>query len=388
MNLEMSTIKFSEIRRFTCFSHGIEDKLPCPWPGCKNGSSDDNLELVFPSLDHTGRGLRFKRHEWHDTAGEPYYSWRYYDETANRFDATKTVWSEYRRRKKASEDEQSDLIYHYTSLEGLIGIVQEDCLWLTDYSYLNDPKELVYGSDLIETAIKEMIPHASCDESKDILESWQENISDWIELRESSPIRVCLASFSSLGDDLSQWRSYGMISIGFCPQKLKYHANGAILNEVIYDRPKQLKLAKLYLHHILSSCLEGLKHSNEPGVLSSMYKDIEILVELMAFVKHSSYTSEREVRLIYAENINMASFFPDGKKSKKFRVSGERIIPYMHSTELASSDLEKARLKSAIKEVVIGPSIDPLVYRGIRDLLSEHDLSDVHIKNSTIPYRT
>ena len=118
-----------------------------------------------------------------------------------------------------------------------------------------------------------------------------------------------------------------------------------------------------------------------------MYKDIEILVELMAFVKHSSYTSEREVRLMYAENINMASFLPDGKKSKKFRVSGERIIPYMHSTELASSDLDKARLKSAIKEVVIGPSIDPLVYRGIRDLLSEHDLSDVHIKNSTIPYR-
>lgn len=388
MNLEMSTIKFSEITRFTCFSHGIEDKLPCPWPGCKNGSNDDNLELVFPSPDYAGQGLRFKRHEWHDTAGEPYYSWRCNDEIANLFDAAKTVWSEYRRRKKAYEDEQSGLIYHYTSLEGLIGIVQEDCLWLTDYSYLNDPKELAYGSNLIETAIKELIPHASCDVSKDILVSWQENILDWIELRESSKLRVCLASFSNLGDDLSQWRAYGMISIGFCPKELKDHSKGAVLNEVIYDRSKQLKLAKLYLHHILSSCLEGLKHSNEPGVLSSMYKDIEILVELMAFVKHSSYASESEVRLMYAEDINMASFFPDGKKSKKFRVSGGRIVPYMHSTELASYNLYKARLKSAIKEVVIGPSIDPLVYRGIRELLSEHNLSDVHVKKSTIPYRT
>jgi hypothetical protein len=258
---------------------------------------------------------------------------------------------------------------------------------LTDYSYLNDPKELAYGSDLIKTAIKELIPHASCDVSKDILESWQENILDWIELRESSQLRVCLASFSNLGDDLSQWRAYGMISIGFCPKELKDHSKGAVLNEVIYDRSNQLRLAKLYLHHILSSCLEGLKHSNEPGVLSSMYKNIEILVELMAFVKHSSYASESEVRLMYAEDINMASFFPDGKKSKKFRVSGGRIVPYMHSTELAGSNLYKARLKSAIKEVVIGPSIDPLVYRGIRELLSEHNLSDVHVEKSTIPYR-
>jgi hypothetical protein len=59
----------------------------------------------------------------------------------------------------------------------------------------------------------------------------------------------------------------------------------------------------------------------------------------------------------------------------------------MHSTELAGSNLYKARLKSAIKEVVIGPSIDPLVYRGIRELLSEHNLSDVHVEKSTIPYR-
>jgi hypothetical protein len=384
----MSTIKFSEIRRYICINHGIEDKLPCPWPGCENGSIDDNLELVSPIGDHAGPCIRFIRHEWHNAAEGSYYSWRNNDEMANYIDATKTVWSEYRRWKKADEYEQSGLIYHYTSLEGLIGIVQDDCLWLTDYSYLNDPKELVYGSDLIKTAIQEMMPSISCEQSKDILENWQENISDWIELREYSPIRVCLASFSSLADDLSQWRAYGMISIGFCPQELKYHANGAILNEVIYDEPEQLRFAKFYLCHILSSCLEGLKHSNEPGVISSIYKDVEILVELMAFVKHSSYTSEREVRLMYAENINMATFYLNGKKKKKFRVSGERIIPYMDSTQLAGPEFDRKRLKSAIKEVLIGPSSDPLAYRGIRELLNEHGLSNVKITNSAIPYRT
>ena len=128
----MSRIEFSATRRFTCFEHGIEDKLPCPWPGCENGSGDDNLELVYSSPDHAGSSLHLRRHEWHNSAGETYYSWRDNDEISNLIAASKTVWSEYRRGKKAHEDEQQGLIYHYTSLEGLIGIVQANCLWFND----------------------------------------------------------------------------------------------------------------------------------------------------------------------------------------------------------------------------------------------------------------
>lgn len=35
-------------------------------------------------------------------------------------------------------------IYHYTSLEGLKGIIEGNALWLTHYKFLNDPNELVY----------------------------------------------------------------------------------------------------------------------------------------------------------------------------------------------------------------------------------------------------
>lgn len=384
----MTRIEFSKTRRFTCVEHGIEDRLPCPWPGCENGCADDNLELVFSSQDHADMSLHWRRHQWRDSTNESYYSWRSNDEGFNQITASRTVWSEYRRRKNSTNHELPELLYHYTSQEGLIGIVQANCLWLTDYSYLNDPKELVHGSDLIVRAIQEMMPDVACATSKDILESWQENVLNWQELRESSPIRVCLASFSKLGDDLSQWRAYGRISIGFCPKELISHATGAILNEVVYSDEEQLWLAKLYLGHILSSLFEDLNHSAAPGVLSSMYKDVEMLVELMAYVKDASYVAEHEVRLMYTENTSLAAGFnPYGKKSKKFRVAGQKIVPYMVSTELADSDAEKRLIHSAIKEVVVGPGADPLVCRGVRELLGEYGLSHVRVRNSTIPYR-
>ena len=385
----MTKIEFSKTGRFTCFEHGIDDRLPCPWPGCANGCDKVDLELVSSSPDHANMSLR--RHKWRDSTNETYYSWRSNDEDFNQITASKTVWSEYRRRRKAINHELPELLYHYTSQEGLIGIVQANCLWLTDYSYLNDPKELDHGSDLIVRAIQEMMPDVACDtcdESRVILESWKENVLNWRELRESSPIRVCLASFSKLGDDLSQWRAYGGISIGFCAKELTSHATGAILNEVIYSDEEQLWLAKLYLGHILSTLLEDLKHSDSPGVLSSMYKDVEMLVELMAFVKDASYAAEHEVRLMYTENtILAAGFNPYGKKSKKFRVAGQKIVPYMVSTELADPDAEKRLIQSAIKEVVIGPGADPLVCRGVRELLGEYGMTDVLVRNSTIPYR-
>jgi hypothetical protein len=383
----MTRFEFTKNRRFICVDHGIDDKLPCPWPECDNGCADDEVELVFSSPDHADLSLHWRRHEWRDSTEETYYSWRSNDEGINQLMASGTVWSEYRRRMKASKDQMPQLIYHYTSQDGLIGIVQTNCLWLTDYSYLNDPKELIHGSDLIVKAIQELMPHASCATATDILESWQENVLNWKELRESSPLRVCLASFSRLGDDLSQWRAYGKISIGFCPLELATHATGAILNKVAYSDEEQLWLAKLYLSHILSSLLEDLKRSNVPGVLSTMYKDIEILVELMAYVKDASYAAEQEVRLLYTENTINAGFNPYGKKSKKFRVAGQRIVPYMISTELADSDAEKKPIKSAIKEVVIGPGADPLVCRGVRELLGEHGMSHVVVRDSTIPYR-
>ena len=48
--------------------------------------------------------------------------------------------------------EEYETLYHYTTLEGLTGILEHRCLWATHYRYLNDSSEALLMKDkLIET---------------------------------------------------------------------------------------------------------------------------------------------------------------------------------------------------------------------------------------------
>lgn len=58
-------------------------------------------------------------------------------------------------------NESEKILYHYTSLEGLMGIIESKSIWATNVLYLNDASELNYSLKLIEEEIdnlKEKIP--------------------------------------------------------------------------------------------------------------------------------------------------------------------------------------------------------------------------------------
>ena len=44
----------------------------------------------------------------------------------------------------AESRELPDTIYHYTNLNGFMGIVQNKCIWASDWQYMNDPAESHY----------------------------------------------------------------------------------------------------------------------------------------------------------------------------------------------------------------------------------------------------
>src|ERR1700719_1661803 len=52
------------------------------------------------------------------------------------------------RRKSDSRSEatvtESNLIYHYTSVDSLKGIVEGNCFWASDLNAVNDPAELIH----------------------------------------------------------------------------------------------------------------------------------------------------------------------------------------------------------------------------------------------------
>ena len=206
--------------------------LICPWPNCKNGISEDKFILdrsdVLPGSKKSTEV--HSRKVWTSLDGELYYSWESED-LPNWFGVENTIWAEARRKKLIKITEQ-ETIYHYTSLEGAIGIIESGCLWLSDYSYLNDSSELLHGVQLITEIIEEIQLSGKYKEADEVLESWKSGLKNIDK-------RICIASFSKDGDSLCQWRSYGDLALGFDAAYPIGIVPETALQPIIYDTNEQ-----------------------------------------------------------------------------------------------------------------------------------------------------
>ncbi len=109
-----------------------------------------------------------------------------------------------------------ELLYHYTTQEGLLGILEKDCIWATHYRYLNDASE----GQIVSKLLNDELTNRNCDECDEGVRSQGETIISEITSQD-----VYATSFSEEGNLLSQWRAYsgnsGGYSIGFSPNYLE-----------------------------------------------------------------------------------------------------------------------------------------------------------------------
>lgn len=358
-----------------CPEHGVYDVWPCPWPQCKNGISEDRFN-VEPLVEGKEPGS-YTRREWKSLSGEPYFTW---DEVKipNWFGVSKVVANEARRQGLMGA-RPPDRIYHYTNVQGLYGIVQSGQLWLSDYSYLNDTRELSHGADLVVDVVTERMATEVRPEVIELLRIWIAELQ--------APVhRVCVASFSELGDSLSQWRAYGSIAIGFEPRDVSLHAYGANLSPVEYRRDRQRAFVELHIHHTVEAFLVDL-HSSRLVKIPDVYQKLDRLVEMIAFFKDPAFAAEQEYRLAFIEHPELMPSLGFNSTAKRFRVARERIIPYVLSNELQPV-LASGERPLMPREIVLGPGADPTLERGIRELLLENDMKEVEVKRSGVPYRT
>ena len=114
------------------------------------------------------------------------------------------------------------LLWHYTTWNGLVGIIEDEVLWASNYRYLNDEREVTFAFDLFSAVNRA---------ESDI--QWPEikpppfvamPKRDW---RMWNPIWV--ASVSKHCDSLSQWRAYSGgtsgIAVGFTHDVLQKAAD-------------------------------------------------------------------------------------------------------------------------------------------------------------------
>src|SRR4051812_23669938 len=114
-----------------------------------------------------------------------------------------------------------EMLFHYTSPEGLIGIVKERCLWATSAFYLNDSQELLGGIEIARKQL-ESIADESASQDQRARINWLLHDIRNVGTVQSKAAFIC--SLSSERDLLSQWRAYcrgGGFSIGFPADQLR-----------------------------------------------------------------------------------------------------------------------------------------------------------------------
>lgn len=283
-------------------------------------------------------------------------------------------------------------LYHYTTVEGAIGILQNNTIFASNAMFLNDSTELVYGKELIVDAINKVIKDDNfsttyyfgfSDNEIEILKSVL------LELEKTNLNDIYISCFTSQSDMLSQWRGYssGGVRIGFDIEKL-YGLNDVHVSKIDYIRSTQLKnientLAVLltYLHTDLDpiySCFPLIPEGKD--VLSA---DRDIIPKVIAMILLSNVSSfkikgfkeEREYRLIYDIN---SHYNKEKSKAVKYRSNGKFIVPYI---ELKFDKL------LPITDIMVGQSpYSDKIKHGLELLLKSEGYNNVKVNLSKIPY--
>jgi hypothetical protein len=343
---------------------------------------EDSLVAVYQnsSTAEPDRESRYDRISWPPYRGVAYYSWETKDFPTPWINAGNISTYEHLRRRPSTQTQ--DLVYHYTSAAALQSIVETNELWLTDFAYLNDASEFVHGRKAVEETLESLSASGEYEKSEAVFGQWLD------ELRNGPVPRVCVASFSMDGDSLSQWRAYGGIALGFDPTSSFGYMPESQIGVVSYDEADQRDRIGLFAHHHHFAYLQETSDTRQR--LAKSMRSLNRLYREIAFFKHRSFADEREVRLVYVEDAELFDKMGMNRARKRYRTSGDQMVPYVTTGDLALRLLaaERERTPLPLKEIVIGPNPRAeRIRQGILDFLSEKGYHNVRVRVSDTPFQ-
>jgi hypothetical protein len=274
-------------------------------------------------------------------------------------------------------NEKPTYLYHYTTAEGLKGLVEKQELWATDILYLNDWTEFYHGRAEFKRELEKRVVSMPKDTPDGKVAQIVSDLLDESNALGSNRVFVC--SFSEKGNDLSQWRAYcqdGGYSIGFRRDQLAQLA----------DRENNCNLRKCEYfgdcaHHVDRLLRFLSKKVGCESTDTSVSATELLLCKFAAEYKDSSFLGEKEWRLISARS----------EPKLQFRARGAFLVPYI-TFKLDDADLWKdVRIR-------VGPcsrESDELRVQSVKMFLQselkKHRLPATcrkQVKASGIPYRT
>lgn len=326
-------------------------------------------------------------------------------------------------QQKEARTGAPDLLYHYTTQEGLLGIIEKQKIWASQLQYLNDasegqiftklfldefnqrastvsedpPSQLRMLAQLMGRSVDRPECQIQC-ANKVVLDFGLTAFS-WIEAQDAF-----VASFSKQGDLLSQWRAYsgenGGYSIGFARSYLKsvgvhflesrndsfYDDSNPLVSCRYCDKPEEKSLKRKIGQIVDSYIAEAnqTKWETNPEMKEGLSKLGAIakkhffpLGKRRAITKDQAFREEVEWRLVFQlERTNTTNSEPE------FRPGRSMLIPYFR-VDLAWEDQALE-----IPEIIVGPCPHPFeAAKSVQRLLRTEGIREFEVKNSKIPYR-
>ncbi len=313
-------------------------------------------------------------------------------------------------------------IYHYTSPDGLLGILQHHELWATQASGMNDVAEVRQGWDFIDGWLE---AQDASDRAVGVMREFAtEDGPNTVERELKSPEGVFMCCATLRHDDANQWRLYGGRSRGY---SVELEPRIALTMLVPGTKPppsspkpgwidfteeaEQLAITPwlhvLYTDEDKTAALDGLLAAaqqryadfdwslpEDDGRVELELLEYEIwagLARIAQLMKSEGFSGEHEVRVI----VTPPQFVKD---STRYRATPDGIVRYCRLTQdpaqtrkiRVAYEAEVERSKTLpIRSVTLGPLLHAQNNRAtIETLLASNKLQNVYVHTSGVPLRS
>jgi hypothetical protein len=282
------------------------------------------------------------------------------------------------------------VLYHYTTAEGLLGIMTTGSFHATDSRYLNDTSEVTYAAKMVRDVVEDQAGRSS-GPTKTMLERIVHCGVDDLE----SFVGRYVACLCEDGDLLSQWRGYGAegggFSIGIETRFARWHDCSHPdplyhLRRVEYE-PERQRQAIIDAVHWVCTVFETMVErygalDRESCILPLCCAKFRSQVfEMLSCFKDPGYREENEWRLLAILDLHRSGALV------KYRARSGMVVPYI---EIGVSDVAGIHAgRMPVAEVVCGPMTHPeLAQRSVRLLLdnSGYPWTTTAVRRSKIPF--
>jgi len=270
------------------------------------------------------------------------------------------TWDQYNQRNRP------EVVYHYTSAEGLCGILSTKQLFASDLFCLNDPSEFQYGKKVIVDALRTRSDRVS----QALVRNFEhEPLFPHVGKNWS----LYSISFCGTKDLLGQWRGYGGTggyAVGIkLSALLKENGKRFALHRMMYEEQEQRNTIDGLVSKA-SELFEG--HANDQNKDYLLNEVGTRLVMSIFNLKHPSFRGEDEWRIVMLESFDNPDY------PVQFRIAGARIVPYVKFHFDADW----------IDQVVLGPTVAAHPNeRAIRTRLVTGGFQHGEVVLSRIPFR-